>query len=177
MIRPLKPTSKADRSYQQVEDIFFLTSSKQDFSSPQARQDFAAKYLDFYLFGAGLAFGYFDEHTLLGYITACQNSHAATDQLSAHHAYYKLFDQAFDDYPAHLHINVHPKTQGKGIGRKLIHHLEGYLQAEDIPGVHLITGQQASNRAFYQAMSYTEILQRPLGESQLVLLGKRLSAL
>ena len=40
-------------------------------------------------------------------------------------------------YPAHLHIDLLPRAQGRGLGRKLISRLLGELQRAGVVGVHL----------------------------------------
>jgi ribosomal protein S18 acetylase RimI-like enzyme len=41
------------------------------------------------------------------------------------------------DYPAHLHIDLLPRAQGAGYGRRLIEHLLDRLRAMSVRGVHL----------------------------------------
>ena len=63
------------------------------------------------------------------------------------------------EYPAHLHINLHPRAQGQGFGRRLIDTLFGALRARDVTGVHL--GVAAANR---RAIGfYTHLGFQPLG--------------
>jgi ribosomal protein S18 acetylase RimI-like enzyme len=52
----------------------------------------------------------------------------------------QLAAAVLDEYPAHLHINVLPKAQGAGHGRRLITRLLDELRAIGAPGVHLVTG-------------------------------------
>ena len=62
------------------------------------------------------------------------------------------------DYPAHLHIDLLPRWQGKGWGRGLISALLAGLRAAGASRVHL--GMAVSNvsaRAFYDRMGFTEI--------------------
>lgn len=42
-----------------------------------------------------------------------------------------------DRYPAHLHIDLLPETQGQGLGRKLIDTLFAELDRRGVPGLHL----------------------------------------
>jgi ribosomal protein S18 acetylase RimI-like enzyme len=56
----------------------------------------------------------------------------------------RLAAALLDEYPAHLHINVLPKAQGAGHGRRLITRLLDELRVIGAPGVHLVTG--VSNR-------------------------------
>jgi ribosomal protein S18 acetylase RimI-like enzyme len=61
-------------------------------------------------------------------------------------------------YPAHLHIDLLPRLQGRGVGRQLITTLFDSLAAVGVPGVHL--GVSTANpRAigFYRHMGFTEV--------------------
>ena len=61
-------------------------------------------------------------------------------------------------YPAHLHIDLLPRIQSQGIGRRLITTLLDGLSAAGAPGVHL--GVSTANpRAigFYRRMGFTEV--------------------
>ena len=59
------------------------------------------------------------------------------------------------EYPAHLHIDLLPRAQGAGNGRRLITRLLDVLRAMDAVGVHLVTG--AKNRraiGFYDRIGF-----------------------
>jgi GNAT superfamily N-acetyltransferase len=61
-------------------------------------------------------------------------------------------------YPAHLHIDLLPRLQGQGMGRRLLTALLDGLAAAGAPGVHL--GVSTANpRAigFYQRMGFTQV--------------------
>ena len=56
-------------------------------------------------------------------------------------------------YPAHLHIDLLPETQGQGLGRRLIELLFSELRGRGVPGLHL--GMNPNNTgagAFYARM-------------------------
>lgn len=61
-------------------------------------------------------------------------------------------------YPAHLHIDLLPRLQGRGDGRRLLTALLDGLAAAGAPGVHLGVGT-ANQRAigFYRRMGFTEV--------------------
>jgi ribosomal protein S18 acetylase RimI-like enzyme len=63
-----------------------------------------------------------------------------------------------DDYPSHLHIDLLPRAQGHGQGRRLMETLLKTLKAKGSPGVHLGMGIR-NERAygFYQALGFTEL--------------------
>lgn len=59
------------------------------------------------------------------------------------------------DYPAHLHVDLLPRTQGQGYGRRLLETLFDALRRLDVAGVHLGVGAR-NERAigFYQRMGF-----------------------
>jgi len=61
-------------------------------------------------------------------------------------------------YPAHLHIDLLPRLQGQGDGRRLLTALLDGLAAAGAPGVHLGVGA-ANERAigFYRRMGFTDV--------------------
>jgi ribosomal protein S18 acetylase RimI-like enzyme len=67
-------------------------------------------------------------------------------------------DEVVRWYPSHLHIDLLPDLQGRGLGRELIDTLLDSLAAAGSPGVHL--GVSARNEraiAFYRAVGFTEL--------------------
>jgi len=61
-------------------------------------------------------------------------------------------------YPSHLHIDLLPRLQGRGVGRRLIAALTSALHDQGSPGVHLLVGR-ANQRAagFYSHVGFTEL--------------------
>lgn len=58
-------------------------------------------------------------------------------------------------YPAELHIDLLPRAQGKGLGRRLTERLWQALRERGVPGVHLGVGAANTNaRAFYEHLGY-----------------------
>jgi len=70
-------------------------------------------------------------------------------------------DDVVADYPAHLHIDLLPPAQGRGLGRALMQRLLAALREAGAPGVHLGVGA-ANERAvgFYTRLGF-EVLKRP----------------
>jgi ribosomal protein S18 acetylase RimI-like enzyme len=62
------------------------------------------------------------------------------------------------EFPAHLHIDLLPALQGRGLGRRLIDTLRGALAARGVDAVHL--GLDPANtraRAFYERLGFHEL--------------------
>lgn len=69
-------------------------------------------------------------------------------------------------YPAHLHIDLLPETQGQGLGRRLIETLFAELRRRGVPGLHL--GMDPANTgagAFYDRLGMTRLPSAPGGQT------------
>lgn len=65
-------------------------------------------------------------------------------------------------FPAHLHINLLPRAQGQGAGRRLIHCLLESLTQAGACGVHW--GVDPANTAaigFYRKLGFAEVMEEP----------------
>ncbi len=59
------------------------------------------------------------------------------------------------NYPAHLHIDILPVAQRKGMGRKMIETFTGKLRSLNVPALHLEVGKQNKNAVlFYQKAGF-----------------------
>jgi len=80
--------------------------------------------------------------------------------------------EPYDRYPSHLHIDLLPRAQGKGLGVIMVNRLLSELAAKGSPGVHL--GMWISNtraEGFYRKLGFHELTR--VGES--LYLGRRLT--
>jgi ribosomal protein S18 acetylase RimI-like enzyme len=76
----------------------------------------------------------------------------------------------FNDYPAHLHIDLLPNLQGKGCGRLLVNSLCDELARQGVPGIHLGVGTNNQGAiAFYQKTGFTILVEAPW----VLVMGKR----
>ncbi|WP_049571236.1 GNAT family N-acetyltransferase [Streptomyces sp. SBT349] len=83
-----------------------------------------------------------------------------------HHADRMLIPSIAAEYPAHLHIDLLPEGQRRGLGRQLMRTLFGALRERGVPGVHL--GMSRTNtdaRAFYDRIGFIELTGGPGGDS------------
>lgn len=73
-----------------------------------------------------------------------------------HAGYYPKKELA--GYPAHLHIDILPVAQGKGVGRRLINVFLDKLKELNVPAVHLEVGKNNVNAIeFYKRLGFEVI--------------------
>ena len=73
------------------------------------------------------------------------------------------------DHPAHLHIDLLPSHQARGLGRELIRTFLAALRERGVPGVHLgVSPANTGALAFYRRLGLREL---PVGVPGVVLLG------
>jgi ribosomal protein S18 acetylase RimI-like enzyme len=81
-----------------------------------------------------------------------------------------LVPEIADRYPAHLHIDLLPSGQRRGLGRRLMNTYLDALRERGVPGVHLtMDPANTGARAFYDRLGFTE-LPHPAGEGAVSLL-------
>lgn len=134
-----------------VEEIFFLTAAIQEFKSNESRNAFKYKYLSFYLEKyADFCFVAKKEGVVLGY---CLGSPLTDENFYSYQPHLELFSDLYESFPAHLHINLHPKAQGLGIGQLLMEEWERFVKENSLAkGLHIMTAPDARNRRFYQRL-------------------------
>jgi ribosomal protein S18 acetylase RimI-like enzyme len=63
-----------------------------------------------------------------------------------------------EQFPSHLHINLVPRLQGRGVGRQLITTLTSRLRDQGSPGLHLLVGYGNQRAAeCYRHVGFTEL--------------------
>jgi ribosomal protein S18 acetylase RimI-like enzyme len=66
-------------------------------------------------------------------------------------------DDLYEKYPAHMHIDILPRGQRSGLGRRLVNTLTDALRARQVRGLHLGVGSGNQGAfAFYQAIGFRE---------------------
>lgn len=91
-----------------------------------------------------------------------------------HHPDY-FCPEPYDEYPAHLHIDLLARTHRQGHGKRMMNEIMNRLRARGAPGVHL--GMHYDNdRAFqfYTTLGFRELCRDGVGKDQAIYMGRRL---
>lgn len=95
-----------------------------------------------------------------------------------HHAYHHpdcFCPEPYESYPSHLHIDLLPRAQGRGYGRRMIEQVFDMLRRRGSPGAHLgVTLLNARARAFYAHLGFRELTRAGSGEDTCVYMGLKL---
>jgi ribosomal protein S18 acetylase RimI-like enzyme len=136
--------------FERIQDIFFATSVRRDFSSNAERASFWEKWAAFYVKErADLISVACKGDRVVGYLMGSSESG------SEHFA--DRFVTALPRFPAHFHINVDSEVQGHGVGTLLVSNFLRQLDClgpPSIAGVHVITDKAADNVAFYRKLGF-----------------------
>lgn len=170
-----------------ITDICYETKTY-DINDTDDRDLFALRWALYYVrYQTDYCFVAEDNDEIIGYILCtpdtikCENDYEKKiipiikemiDKTHPQYRYYTtilktidIIPQFLNHYPAHLHINMTPKCQGKGIGTKLIKAMEQNLIDNGIHGIHL--GVMEDNPAairFYERNGYKRFHRHFLGE-------------
>ncbi len=72
----------------------------------------------------------------------------------------------FATHPAHLHIKLAARLQGRGLGRRLTDAVTGALRERGVPGVHLgVAGTNTGALAFYAALGFVPLHRHAWGHT------------
>lgn len=156
----------------QVREIFFESSTKKDFKDASEKEAFFEKYLGYYLRNHPELAWVAQEDRVLGYVVAVADSQ--DDALYKIQPHLKTFEKYFAQYPAHLHINCHVESRGKGVGGQLVKAVEKRLKAMNIQGLHIMTGADALNKKFYQKLGFDFEAIEFFHDSPILFMGKSL---
>jgi ribosomal protein S18 acetylase RimI-like enzyme len=98
---------------------------------------------------------------------------------AVHHIYHHpdyYCPEPYNEYPAHLHIDLLARKHRQGFGQQMIKQLMDRLRAKGSPGVHLGTSAH-NDRAFqfYTALGFSELIRQGTGADECIYMGKRLN--
>jgi ribosomal protein S18 acetylase RimI-like enzyme len=85
--------------------------------------------------------------------------------------------EPYERYPSHLHIDLLPRAQGRGHGRRLMTRVMEMLRERGSRGAHLgVSSMNARAQAFYGHLGFLELTRTGTGDSGCVYMGMALSS-
>jgi ribosomal protein S18 acetylase RimI-like enzyme len=95
-----------------------------------------------------------------------------------HHSYHHpdyFCPEPYEAYPSHLHIDVLPRAQGRGYGRRMVEQLIAGVRARSSAGVHLgVSMLNTRAQGFYRRLGFRELVRVGEGREGIVYMGLRL---
>ncbi len=163
----------APDAWPMIEEIFFLSSSERTFDTDDARQRFLEAWTGYYRESEpdGILLYLAPDGRVAGYLTGCRDSRTAT-RLYADIDSYRVFEDQFDTYPAHFHVNCHPDHRNRRIGGRLVEAFLDDCRGRGLTGVHVVTAEGARNIGFYRRCGFETIARRRWRDRDLVCLGR-----
>ena len=91
-----------------------------------------------------------------------------------HHPDY-FCPEPYDAYPSHLHIDLLPRAQGRGYGRRMLQRIMDTLRQRGSPGAHLGVSVLNTNAAgFYRRLGFAELTRTGSERDGCIYMGIRL---
>ena len=93
-----------------------------------------------------------------------------------HHPDY-FCPEPYEQYPSHLHIDLLPRAQGRGFGRKMLEQVMTKLRERGSPGAHLgVSMLNEGAFGFYERLGFRELVRTGSGPDGVIYMGKKLKA-
>jgi GNAT superfamily N-acetyltransferase len=174
-IEPLGDDATPD-SIREVERIFFQASGRTTFASDAARAEFHERWLGRYLLHdrAHAFVARTDDGRIAGYLIGSLDDPATTERFDDI-SYFAQFADLTVRYPAHLHINLDPEWQSRGIGARLVEAFVAHALVRRTPGLHIVTGARARNVKFYARCGFVPLREVAWNGSTVLFMGRDLA--
>jgi len=159
-----------------LDEIFFKSSVKRDFSNHGEQQYFRDMSLGRYI--AKHRDSFFialngDGHAI-GYLAGCLENPTKLDHFNDI-TYFSYIADICQNYPAHLHINIAEQYRGCGLGTALIERFVKWAQIHAVPGIQIVTSSTSRSIPFYRRLRFTELREVPWNSGTAVCLGRQLA--
>lgn len=144
----------SELSEKETSEVKSIFNADQKHESEKAKLKFEDQWLGPYFFDfpkdSHIFLAKDETDKTIGYLIGICDSSMFLKSFSERVGVYSLYEDLFERYPAHLHINLSPECRGKGVGSDLIQAFVLFLRQENVKGVHLVTSKDARNVVFYR---------------------------
>jgi len=159
----------------EIDDIFFESSAKRDFSSHKERLSFREKWLGRYILKHRESFfvALDDAGRAAGYLAGCLENPTKLNHFNDI-AYFSYIDDICRNYPAHLHINIAAQYRNRGLGAALVERFAGWARFQSVEGIQVVTSSTSRSIPFYRRSGFSELRTFPWNSEIAVCMGRKL---
>ena len=157
-----------------IDDIFFASSARRDFSSPEEKQAFQELSLGRYIERHRSSFfvALDADGRAVGYLAGCLENPITLSHFNDV-AYFRSIEDICRDYPAHLHVNVAEWYRNRGLGTALVGRFVEWAKLHSVRGIHLVTSSAARSIPFYQRSGFIQLRTFPWNSAISVCMGRK----
>jgi GNAT superfamily N-acetyltransferase len=161
--------------FAEIDSIFFESSAKQDFCSPEERSSFRERLVGRYAEKHRESFfvALDDAKRAIGYLAGCLENPS-----DLHHfddiAYFKTIQHICRLYPAHFHVNIATQHRNQGVGTLLVERFVDWAKIHSVAGIHIVTAQTSRSVPFYRRSGFRELLTFPWNSGVAVCMGRKI---
>ena len=105
------------------------------------------------------------------------NSSGWTRVQQVHHSYHHpdyFCPEPYHWYPSHLNIDLLPRAQGRGYGRRMIEQIMDTLRSRGSPGAHLgVSTLNTRAFGFYQHLGFRELIRVGSAPDECIYMGRK----
>lgn len=161
-----------------LKDIFFLSADPRNVTTDAAKNEaFFQKWTSYYFQNrADWMLLAWEGDRLLAYLMCEPDSWRALAHYEKVNPSYRIFEDLFPQFPAHLHMNAHPEARGHGVGSQLIEAVCARLIQDRVPGIHLVTSPSQRNVGFYRKNHFSFEESREWRSYPMLFMGRSLKA-
>jgi GNAT superfamily N-acetyltransferase len=158
-----------------IDDIFFQSSAKHDFSSKEEKQAFREMSLGRYIEKHCSSFfvALDADGRAVGYLAGCLENPITLGRFNDV-AYFRSIEDICRDYPAHLHVNVAEGYRNRGLGTALVGRFVEWAELHSVKGIHLVTSSTARSIPFYRRSGFIQLRTFPWTSGISVCMGRKL---
>jgi GNAT superfamily N-acetyltransferase len=158
-----------------IDDIFFQSSAKREFCSPEEKQAFREMSLDRYIEKHRSSFfvALDAEGRAVGYLAGCLENPKTLSHFNDV-AYFRSIEDICRDYPAHLHVNIAEGYRNRGLGTALVGRFVEWAKLHSVKGLHLVTSSTARSIPFYRRSGFIQLRTFPWNSGISVCMGRKL---
>jgi GNAT superfamily N-acetyltransferase len=158
-----------------IDNIFFTSSARRDFSSPEEKQVFREMSLGRYIESHRSSFFVVldADGRVVGYLAGCLENPMTLSHFNDI-AYFRSIEDICRDYPAHLHVNVAERYRKRRLGTALVGRFVEWAKVHSVKGIHLVTSSTARSIPFYRRSGFIQLRTFPWNSGISVCMGRKL---